>query len=129
MTADTHTDAAGIEDDVRRTQDEIGETVGKLEEQLNPRGILDSFMGQDTAANAREVWGVARENPVPVALIAVGAVWLLATSETPTIRDIRERLIAKFGGSSGSAGGRPGTSGPPPETGGQFDRRSGQESR
>ena len=78
-TTDTRTDEATIERDIERTQDEMGETVQKLEDSLNPREIARSVMGDDNADIAREALQVARQNPIPVAMIAVGAVWLLAS--------------------------------------------------
>ena len=132
MTADPDTDAAAIEQEVRRTQDEIGDTVGKLGEQLNSHGLLGSFMSGDSAANRREAWGIARENPAPVALVAVGAAWLLLTSETPSLRDLRERLIGRVKVAVGLDPPeiqRTPPGGPPAETGGNFDRRQRQAAR
>ena len=98
MTADindTRADEALIEREVMRTQDRIGETVQELEDKLNPRDITRAAMGEDGADLAKEALEVTRQNPLPVALIAVGAIWLLATSNAPAIRRMRERITGK----------------------------------
>jgi len=128
--ADNRTDQeqATIEQDVVETQDEMGETVRELEDKLNPRDIAQSFMGDDATETAKEALEVARRNPLPVALIAVGAVWLFATSEAPMIRDIRERFTGR-GGTGGKRSGlrsraaEPAPIGPPPASGEAYDRR------
>ena len=114
-TTDTRTDEATIERDIERTQDEMGETVQKLEDRLNPREIARSVMGDDNADIAREALQVARQNPIPVAMIAVGAVWLLATSNSPAIRQLRDRFRSgRTSGSRASAGLRPRSAEPAP---------------
>jgi hypothetical protein len=133
MTADStdnRPDQASIEDEVRRTQDEIGETVNKLEEKLSPREITRSALGDDGADVAREALDVARQSPIPVALIAVGIIWLLATSRSPMIRRITERITGSGRGSEGTDAGlrqrsaEPAPIGPPPTTGESYDRRA-----
>ena len=118
--------ADAIERDIAQTQDEMGETVEKLEGALSPTALGREIMGEDGMETAKEVFEVAKRNPVPVAMIAVGAVWLFATSDAPMIRELRQRL---FGGSrsSGRSGLRPRSAepapiGPPPATGEEFDR-------
>jgi hypothetical protein len=134
MTADQNREAV-IERDVVRTQDEIGDTVEKLEEKLNPRNVADAFIGEDGMDTAKEAFEVARRNPLPVGLIAIGAVWLFATSDAPMIRELRNRLTGKSGGSGrGRSGLRPRSTepapiGPPPIKGGEFDRRREESAR
>jgi hypothetical protein len=126
-TTDNRPDEAAIERDVRRTQNEMGETVQKLEEKLNPRDMTRSVLGDDGADVAKEAMDVTRQNPIPVALIAVGVIWLLATSRSPMIRRLTGRITEK-GRSGGDPGLRPRSAepapiGPPPATGASFDRR------
>lgn len=126
----TDTNPAAIERDVRRTQDEMGDTIEKLEEKLTPRNIAHSVMGDDGQEAARDALEVVRRNPIPVALIAVGAIWLFATSDAPMIRDLRNRVTGgrmpagrrRRGPISRSEGSAP--IGPPPVSGGEYDRRS-----
>lgn len=73
-------DAELIERDIQRTQDQMGDTVEKLEERLTPAGVAQSVIGEDGSEVARQLVDLARRNPLPVALIAVGALWLFAGS-------------------------------------------------
>ena len=122
---DNRSDEAMIERDIERTQDEMGETVQKLEEKLTPRGMARSVMGDDNADFAKEALELARQHPIPVAMIAVGAIWLLASARTPGMRRLTDRLW----GRSAASGLRPRSEepapiGPPPPVGEELDRRS-----
>lgn len=98
MTRD-RTDEAAIEGDVRRTQDAMGDTVQKLEEKMNPREIAHEVMGDEGNDVAREALEVTRQNPIPVAMVAVGLIWILATSRSPMITRLTERFTGhKRGG-------------------------------
>ena len=92
---DDRLDEETIEREVRRTQDAIGETVGKLEDKMNPRDITRSVVGDEGVDVAKEALEVTRTNPIPVALIAVGVIWLLATSNSPQIKRITDRITGK----------------------------------
>jgi hypothetical protein len=96
-------DAATIEQDIRATQDQIGETVAKLEEQLTPGKIARSVVGDDGNEIATEALEITRRNPVPVALIAVGLIWLLATGRTRN----GTRLVDRIAGALKTRGGAP----------------------
>lgn len=123
---------SAIENEVRRTQDEMGETVNKLEKKLNPRDITRSALGDDGADIAKEALEVTRHNPVPVALIAIGVIWLLATSRSPMIRRITDRITGGRPRSEGTdpelrpRSAEPAPIGPPPTTGETYDRRAAQ---
>lgn len=132
MTADTtdnRDDAAAIEREVRRTQDEIGDTVQSLEDKLNPRDMTRSVMGDDGADAAKEALEVTRQNPIPVAMIAVGLIWLLATARTPGIRRFTDRLTGRRPSAGEDRSGlrprsaEPAPIGPPPPIGETYDRR------
>lgn len=113
-----------IEREVERTQDDIGDTVDQLEERLDPSNMAESLLGEDGRDNVKMAWDVARRNPLPVAMIVVGTVWLFATSDSPPIRRVRERLIGRGGRMDvRSRSEEPAPIGPPPETGGTYDRR------
>lgn len=123
---DNRPDEEAIERDVRRTQDQIGDTVDKLEEKMNPRDISRSVMGDDGTELAEEALEVTRTNPIPVAMIVVGVIWLLASSNSPAIRRVTDRITGKTG--TDSKGLRPRSAepapiGPPRETGQAFDQR------
>jgi hypothetical protein len=85
-------DAEDIEHDIRRTQDEIGATVQKLEEQLTLGKLARSVVGDEGMDLIQEIAALAKRNPVPVAMIAVGAIWLLARSEPGTFTRFGKRL-------------------------------------
>lgn len=129
---DSRADKAAIEKEVRRTQDEMGETVNKLEEKLNPRDITHSALGDEGADIAKEAVEVTRHNPVPIALIAIGVIWLLATSRSPMIRRITDRAAGSGRRSNGKDAGlrprsaEPAPIGPPPTTGEAYDRRAAE---
>ena len=80
MNDTTAQQANKIELEIRETQDQIGETVQKLEEQLAPRQVVRSVIGDDRIDWIEGAIEVAKRNPVPVAMIAIGALWLLSKS-------------------------------------------------
>jgi hypothetical protein len=125
MNDDRTKEAEAIEQDVVQTQDEMGKTLQKLEEQLTPRGIAQSVMGDQGTDYAREVLDLVKQNPLPVGMIAVGAIWLLATSRSPMIKRVRSAVT---GGSTEPKlrprSEEPAPIGPPPETGLEYDRRA-----
>lgn len=117
-----------IEREVVRAQDEIGETVQQLEEKLDPRSLAEPLFDADTMDTAKEALEVARRNPLPVALIVAGSVWLFATSDAPMIRNVRESLLGRLGLRNDRQRLRPRSAepapiGPPPATGETYDRR------
>jgi hypothetical protein len=97
MTDNERNDADLIERDIRETQDQIGETIDKLEEQLRPQEIARSLVGEDGSEAAKEVLEITRRNPVPVALIAIGVIWLLATARTRDGRSLVDRFVGETG--------------------------------
>ena len=117
--------AEAIERDIVETQDEMGETVEQLEGALSPSALGREIIGDDGMETAKQAFEVAKRNPLPVAMIAIGAVWLFATSEAPMISEMRRRL---FGGSGSMKSGlrsrseEPAPIGPPPAVGEEFDR-------
>ena len=119
---------ADLERDVSRTQDQMGDTVDKLEAKMNPREVTRSVIGDDGADVAQEALEVTRRNPIPVAMIAVGVIWLLATSRSPAIKRFTDGLTGKRTSDRSGEGLRrrsaePAPIGPPPATGEEFDRR------
>ena len=125
MSDDRTTEAAAIEQDVVQTQDEIGETIQKLEDQLTPKGIARSVMGERGTDNARELFDIVKQNPVPVGLIAIGTIWLLATARSPMIDRLKRSVTSRSGEFNlRPRSEEPAPIGPPPETGLEYDRRA-----
>ena len=125
MSDDRTNEADAIEQDVVQTQDEIGETLHKLEEQLTPKGIAQSVMGDQGTNQARELLDLVKQNPVPVGLIAIGTIWLLATARSPMIDRLKSSVTSRSGEFDLRARSEePAPIGPPPETGLEYDRRA-----
>lgn len=78
MNATTTEDPATIERDIRETQDNMSKTVDKIGEQLSVKNLFNSLMGKagQSNINVQSLTAGAKRNPVAVALIAAGAIWL-----------------------------------------------------
>ena len=94
--------AEAIERDIVETQDERGETVEQLQGALSPSALGREIIGDDGMETAKQAFEVAKRNPLPVAMIAIGTAWLFATSDAPMISNMRRRL---FGGSGSMKSG------------------------
>ena len=103
MTDNRTADPDFIEDDIRRTQDRIGDTIDKLEEQLSPPRLAKSLLGDDNSDIAREALEITRQNPIPVALIAIGVIWLVATARTRNGSRLAD-LLGPRAGTDGATG-------------------------
>ena len=134
MADNQNQDPETIERDIERTQDAIGDTVEKIEEKLTPSEVTRSILGEDGQDAVREALRMARDNPVPTGMIAVGAiglVWLLATSDSPMVKRMSDHLGRSIRGPNSNADGlrsrneEPAPIGPPPAHGAKYDRRSG----
>lgn len=105
MTAsDTHTtdrrDPAEIEREIRSTQAEMSRTVDQIGDQLTPKNVLASLFGKadGKGIDAQYLIDTARRNPLAVAMIAIGGVWLASSS------DARPSAVkSALAGGSGSA--------------------------
>lgn len=108
-----------IERDIERTQDSIGETVDKIEQKLTPREVTRSLLGDSGQEWVREGLRMARDNPVPVAMMAIGAIWLFAASDSPLIKHMSDRISRAFSGDDGlrPRSEEPAPIGPPPARG------------
>ena len=124
MSDDRTNEADIIEQDVVETQDAMGNTLQKLEEQLTPRGIAQSVMGDEGTDFAREALDLVKQNPIPVGLMAIGAIWLLATSGSPMVKRVRSAVTTRNNDFDlRPRSEEPAPIGPPPETGLEYDRR------
>jgi Protein of unknown function (DUF3618) len=123
---DNRSEEAMIERDIEHTQDEMGETVQKLEDSLTPKEMARSVIGDDGTDFAREALEIVRQNPIPAAMIAVGAIWLLATARTPGMRRMTDRLSGSRSSNLRPRSAEPAPIGPPPGTDPELDRRPGE---
>ena len=82
-TISTTQDPAAIERDIRRTQDEMSRTVDRIGDQLTPRNLINSLLdkAEDNNIDARYLLDGARRNPIALAMIAGGAIWLVSDSD------------------------------------------------
>lgn len=82
-TTTTHQDPAEIERDIRRTQNEMSRTVDRIGDQLTPRNLINSLLDKadDNNIDARYLLDGARRNPLALAMIAGGAIWLVSDSD------------------------------------------------
>lgn len=82
-TTTTTQDPEAIERDIRRTQDEMSRTVDRLGDQLTPRNLMNALLdkAESNDIDARTVLDVARRNPIALAMIAGGAIWLVSDSD------------------------------------------------
>jgi len=125
MSDDRTNDADAIEQDVVQTQNEMGETLQKLEDKLTPRGIAQSVMGEQGTDQARELLDLVKQNPIPVGMIAVGAIWLLATARSPMLDRLKSSVTSRSDEFKlRPRSEEPAPIGPPPETGLEYDRRA-----
>jgi gas vesicle protein len=105
-----------IRHQIEETRDEMSETIDAIQEKLNPRNIVANATDRvktaatervremaDTASQTAQqamdytrerasgIAGVARQNPIPLALIGIGTAWLLAKRSGQTVRYDRGR--------------------------------------
>ena len=80
----TTEDPAAIEQDIRRTQDEISQTVDRIGDQLTPRNMFNSLLDKadENNVDARMLLDGARRNPVALGLIAIGTIWLISDKDS-----------------------------------------------
>ncbi|MES2492121.1 MAG: DUF3618 domain-containing protein [Pseudomonadota bacterium] len=76
-------DPAAIEADIRRTQDEMSRTVDRIGDQLSPRNLMNALLDKADSNNidARYLLDGARRNPLALAMISGGLIWLISDSD------------------------------------------------
>lgn len=76
-------DPADIEREIRQTQAEMGRTADKLGDQLTPKNLLNSLFDKadENGVDARYLLDGARRNPIALAMIALGGIWLVSDSD------------------------------------------------
>lgn len=91
MTDTTTTeDPAAIEQDIRRTQEDMSRTVDRIGDQLNFRNLFNALLDKadENDVDARMLVDGARRNPIALGLIAAGAIWLVSDKDSrfPTLK-------------------------------------------
>jgi hypothetical protein len=85
QTHDTTTeDPAAIEQDIRRTQEEMSKTVDKLGNQLTAKNLFNAMLDKadENGVDAQYLIDGARRNPMALGLIAAGAIWLVSDKDS-----------------------------------------------
>ncbi len=85
MTDTTTTeDPAVIEQDIRRTQEDMSRTVDKIGDQLTIRKLFNALLDKadENDVDARYLIDGARRNPIALGLIAAGAIWLVSDKDS-----------------------------------------------
>jgi hypothetical protein len=77
-------DPAAIEQDIRRTQDEMSRTVDKIGDQLTPKKIVNALLDKadESGVDTEYLIDGARRNPMALGLIAAGAIWLVSDKDS-----------------------------------------------
>lgn len=111
-----------IRRDIEQTRDEMSETIDAIQDKLRPANIVSSAterVKQATTERVRQmtqlagdaadrmmygrgssegVMGGIRQNPIPAALIGIGAAWLYMSSRSESRRDGRDRFDERYRG-------------------------------
>ncbi len=89
-TITTNDDPAAIEADIRRTQENMSQTVDRIGDQLTIRNVFNALLDKadQNDVDARYLVDGARRNPIALGLIAAGAIWLVSDKDSkfPTVR-------------------------------------------
>ena len=89
---DDHRSVEEIERDIERKRANIGAGIAELQDRLSPEAIVTdakSVIQQNFAEIADPIARAARSNPLAVALIGVGLMWLLAGSTQASVSRVR----------------------------------------
>jgi hypothetical protein len=98
MTDGTDPSAPDIERDIQRTRGELARTVDALEHRLSLRHLVEEGMEMFNnrivgSENLNRGFDAIRANPVPVALIGIGAAWLVANNTGMAERIARDERV------------------------------------
>ncbi|CAA9441717.1 MAG: hypothetical protein AVDCRST_MAG51-3335 [uncultured Ramlibacter sp.] len=80
----TQDDPAVIEQDIRRTQEDMSRTVDKIGDQLTPKKIVNALLDKadESGVDTQYLIEGARRNPMALGLIAAGAIWLVSDKDS-----------------------------------------------
>lgn len=84
MTDNSTQDPAAIEQDIRRTQEDMSRTVDKIGDQFTVKNVFNALLDKadENNVDARMLIDGARRNPVALGLIAAGAIWLVSDKDS-----------------------------------------------
>ena len=77
-------DPAAIEQDIRRTQNEMSQTVDRIGDQLTAKNLFNALLDKadENGVDAHYLIDGARRNPIALGLIAAGAIWLVSDKDS-----------------------------------------------
>jgi Protein of unknown function (DUF3618) len=77
-------DPAAIEQDIRRTQEDMSRTVDQIGDQLTPKKLFNALLDKadESGVDANYLVEGARRNPMALGLIAAGAIWLVSDKDS-----------------------------------------------
>ena len=81
--ADSQKDPATLEREINQTRNEMNQTLDALERKLSPGQLLDQCLnvfGKHGGDLAQNFGNSVKQNPVPVALTAIGIMWMMFSS-------------------------------------------------
>jgi hypothetical protein len=80
---DSQKDPATLEREINQTRSEMNQTLDALERKLSPGQLLDQCLnvfGKQGGDLAQNFGNSVKQNPVPVALTAIGIMWMMFSS-------------------------------------------------
>lgn len=97
-----------IEQDIERTRSQMRSTLDAIEEKLAPQRLLETAMDtvREVVSADSGIGRTIRNNPIPLALMGLGAAWLLvaATRKTDTAREEYDDTGYGYRGTAGEVG-------------------------
>lgn len=77
-------DPAIIEQDIRRTQEDMSRTVDRIGDQLTIKNVVNSLLDKadESGVDTNYLIDGARRNPMALGLIAAGAIWLVSDKDS-----------------------------------------------
>lgn len=96
-------DPAEIEREIRNTQAEMSRTVDQIGDQLTPRNLFNGLLdkAEESGVDARYLVDGARRNPLALAMIALGGIWLASDSDAK-VSSIKATGIGSLGDKLGN---------------------------
>lgn len=79
-----------IEEDIRATRRSIDDKVERIQDRLSPGDMVDSvidFARSNGGVIAGGIGRTLRDNPLPIAMIGAGAIWLALSSRNSDVHD------------------------------------------
>ena len=98
-----------MEREVQQSRADVEETLEAIQERLSPGQMFEQVVDYMRSSNGsdflRNLGTVVRDNPVPVALVGTGLVWLMLSSSRSARReyDDEDDLLEAYGEQSSTA--------------------------